>query len=121
MVRRLSSIYFRLIIPLGVTLLLAMLAAWAIAVQLLTDTINRRLDVQLDHATAMLADGEFPFSLELIRGVAIPEAHHDLISQEQLGKSAAAQLKAPLIAELNHLCQHEVAGLRSHPPTDYRS
>ncbi len=65
-VRRLSSIYFRLVIPLGITLLLAMLAAWAIAVQLLTDTINRRLDVQLDHATAILADGEFPFSLELI-------------------------------------------------------
>ena len=64
--RRLSSIYFRLIIPLGLTLLLAMLAAWAIAAQLLTDTINRRLDDQLDHATAILAEGEFPFSPDLI-------------------------------------------------------
>ena len=61
-----GSIYFRLILPLGVTILVAMLAAWAIAVQLLTDSFDRRLDDQLDHATAILADGEFPFSADLI-------------------------------------------------------
>ncbi len=44
-----------------------MLASWAIAVHLLTNTIDRRLDDQLDHATAILAEGEFPFSPELIR------------------------------------------------------
>jgi len=65
-VRRFSSIYFRLIVPLGITLLVAMLAAWAIAVQLLTETINQRLDDQLDNATAILAEGEFPFSPDLI-------------------------------------------------------
>ncbi len=43
-----------------------MLASWAIAVHLLTNTIDRRLDDQLDHATAILAEGEFPFSPELI-------------------------------------------------------
>lgn len=64
--KRRSSIYLRLIMPLGLTLLIAMLAAWAIAVKLLTDTIDRRLDDQLDHATTMLADGEFPFSPDLI-------------------------------------------------------
>ena len=68
-VGRLSSIYFRLIIPLSMTLLLAMLAAWAIAVQVLTNTIDRRLDEQLTHATAILADGEFPFSPDLISRV----------------------------------------------------
>lgn len=67
--KRLGSIYFRLIIPLGVTLLLAMLAAWVIAVQVLTSTIDRRLDDQLEHATAILADGEFPFSPDLISRV----------------------------------------------------
>lgn len=64
--KRQGSIYVRLIIPLGLTLLIAMIAAWAIAVKLLTDTIDRRLDDQLDHATAMLAQGEFPFSPDLI-------------------------------------------------------
>jgi signal transduction histidine kinase len=67
--RQQGSIFFRLIIPLGVTLLFAMLAAWVIAVQLLTNAIDRRLDDQLDHATAVLADGPFPFSLELIRRI----------------------------------------------------
>jgi len=65
-VKRPGSIYVRLIMPLGLTLLVAMIAAWAIAVHLLTDTIDRRLDDQLNHATAMLADGEFPFSPDLI-------------------------------------------------------
>jgi signal transduction histidine kinase len=65
-VKRPGSIYVRLIMPLGLTLLVAMIAAWAIAVHLLTNTIDRRLDDQLNHATAMLADGEFPFSPDLI-------------------------------------------------------
>jgi len=64
--KRPSSIYRRLIVPLGLTLLAAMLASWAIAVQLLTNTIDSRLDDQLDHATAILAQGEFPFSPDLI-------------------------------------------------------
>jgi signal transduction histidine kinase len=65
-VNRRDNIYLRLIIPLGLTLLVAMLAAWAIAVKLLTDTIDRRLDDQLGHATEILAQGEFPFSQDLI-------------------------------------------------------
>ena len=64
--KRPGSIYIRLIMPLGLTLLVAMIAAWAIAVHLLTNTIDRRLDDQLNHATAILADGEFPFSPDLI-------------------------------------------------------
>ena len=65
-VRQPGSIYYRLIIPLGITLLLAMLAAWVIAVQLLTNAIDRRLDDQLERATAILADGRLPFSPDLI-------------------------------------------------------
>jgi signal transduction histidine kinase len=61
-----QNIVSRLIVPLGLTLLIAMIAVWAIAVKLLTDTIDRRLDDQLDHATEILATGEFPFSPELI-------------------------------------------------------
>lgn len=60
------GIYLRLIVPLGTALLLGMLATWAIAVKLLTDASDRRLDDQLAQATALLADGAFPFSPDLL-------------------------------------------------------
>ena len=66
MMRHPTPVYARIILPLGLTLLLGMLATWAIAVKLLTDAIDRRLDEQLDHATTMLAAGAFPFSADLI-------------------------------------------------------
>lgn len=53
-------------LPLGVTLLVAMAVAWAIALYLLTDAIDRRLDAQLENATSILAEGTFPFSPDLI-------------------------------------------------------
>ena len=62
-----NSIYLRLLLPLGVTVLVAMLVAWAIALYLLTNAIDRRLDAQLGNATAILAEGTFPFSPDLIR------------------------------------------------------
>jgi len=65
-VKQPNSIYLRLVIPLGVTLLLAMLAAWAIALHLLTTSMEQRLDEQLDNATSILARGTFPFSPDLI-------------------------------------------------------
>jgi len=60
------NVYARLILPLGLALLAAMIAVWAIAIHLLTATIERRLDNQLEHATDILAAGEFPFSMELL-------------------------------------------------------
>lgn len=53
-------------LPLGATMLVAMGVAWAIALYLLTDTIDRRLDAQLENATSILAEGNFPFSPDLI-------------------------------------------------------
>ena len=64
--KRLNSIYLRLLLPLGGTLLVAMVAAWAIALYLLTNTIDRRLDATLENATSILAEGTFPFSPDLI-------------------------------------------------------
>ena len=61
-----GNVYLRLIVPLGIAFLVAMFTTWVIAVQLLTNTIDRRLDDQLDHATSILAGGEFPFSPDLI-------------------------------------------------------
>ena len=43
-----------------------MVAAWAIALYLLTNTIDRRLDATLENATSILAEGTFPFSPDLI-------------------------------------------------------
>jgi len=100
-----GSLFLRLIIPLGVTLLVAMFAAWAIAVQLLTDTIDRRLDDQLDHATAILADGEFPFSLDLIRRLdRLIEARIALL--DEAGGVQIATLAAPERGPLAELAQH---------------
>jgi signal transduction histidine kinase len=65
-VARPGSIYYRLIVPFGLTIIVAMLAAWAIAVYLTSRVFEQRVDDQLDHATAILAQGEFPFSSELI-------------------------------------------------------
>ncbi len=48
------------------TLLIAMVVAWAIALYLLTSAIDRRLDAQLENATSILAEGAFPFSPDLI-------------------------------------------------------
>lgn len=62
-----SSLYFRLVVPLGVTLLVAMLAAWAIGVHLLGSTFNSQLDERLKRATEILAEGEFPFSVDLLK------------------------------------------------------
>ena len=61
-----NSIYLRLMLPLGVTLLVGMGVAWSIALYLLTDVIDRRLDAQLENATSILAEGTFPFSPDLI-------------------------------------------------------
>jgi len=92
--KRRGSIYVRLIIPLGATLLIAMLAAWGIAVQLLTHSFDRRLDDQLDHATAILAAGEFPFSSELIGRIdRLIEARIALLDEAgnvKLGTTSAA-------------------------------
>jgi signal transduction histidine kinase len=91
--KRRGSIYVRLIIPLGVTLLFAMLAAWAIAVQLLTNSFDRRLDDQLDHATAILADGEFPFSPDLIdRLDRLLEARIALLDENGIVKLGSSSL-----------------------------
>lgn len=53
-------------LPLGGTLLIAMAVSWAIALQLLTQAIDQRLDAQLHNATSILAEGAFPFSPDLI-------------------------------------------------------
>ncbi|MBT8098350.1 MAG: HAMP domain-containing protein, partial [Gammaproteobacteria bacterium] len=64
--RSTNSLYLRLLIPLTGGLLLAMLLAWAIALKVLATAIEVQLDDRLATATATLADGTLPFSVELI-------------------------------------------------------
>ena len=52
--RQPNSLYWRLLLPLGGALLLAMLAAWAIALKLLTTVIDQQLDAKLSNATALV-------------------------------------------------------------------
>jgi signal transduction histidine kinase len=80
--RRSHSIYLRLLIPLGAALLVAMFVAWSIALYLLTSTIDRRLDAKLENATAILAEGTFPFSADLIARLdRMIEAHIILVDE----------------------------------------
>jgi len=55
------------LLPLGGALLLAMAAAWAIAMTLLTNVMEEQLDAKLKNATETLADASLPFTPELIR------------------------------------------------------
>ena len=64
--QQLNSLYLRLLLPLGGTALVAMAIAWAIALGQLTRAIEARLDAQLRNATAILAEGTFPFSEDLV-------------------------------------------------------
>ena len=66
-IRQPNSLYLRLLLPLGAALLLAMVAAWAIALTLLTNVMNAQLDAKLTNATETLADASLPFTPELMQ------------------------------------------------------
>jgi len=65
--RQPNSLYMRFLLPLGGALLIAMAAAWAIALILLTNVMDDQLDAKLENAVATLADGVFPFTPDLIQ------------------------------------------------------
>lgn len=64
------SLYWRLALPLLGPLLLAMLAAWAIGVSVVTDTLARRVEGQCRNAAAVLATWGLPYTPELLQRVA---------------------------------------------------
>lgn len=61
-----GSLYLRLVAPLGVTLLAAMVLAFVIALTWMSNAINARLDARLANAVSVLAAGNFPLSEELL-------------------------------------------------------
>lgn len=56
-------------LPFGGALLLAMVAAWAIALSLLTNVIDEQLEARLENTTATLAEGVFPLTPDLVERV----------------------------------------------------
>ena len=65
-----SSLYLRLVLTLLGPLLLAMTAAWAIGVGVITNALERRLEVQLRNAASVLSTGELPYTADLLRRLA---------------------------------------------------
>jgi signal transduction histidine kinase len=69
-VRYRPSLYLRLILTLLGPLLVAMAAAWAIGVGIVTDALEQRLEGQLRNAASVLASGGLPYTPELLRRLA---------------------------------------------------
>lgn len=61
-----NTLYPRLFFPYTITLVLAMLLAWWVAINLLTNTLERRLEAQLAHAADVLASGNLPLTPALL-------------------------------------------------------
>lgn len=66
MVQPINTLYPRLFLPYALTLILATLLAWWVAITLLTNTLERRLEEQLGHAAEVLAGGNLPLTPELL-------------------------------------------------------
>jgi len=65
------SLYWRLTAALLGPLLLAMLAAWAIGVGIVTRTLEQRVEGQCRNAASVLATWNLPYTPELLRRVAL--------------------------------------------------
>ena len=77
------SLYRRLILTLLGPLLLAMAAAWAIGVGIVTNALEQRLEGQLRNAAAVLATGGLPYTPELLRRLAsLQQADFVLLDRE---------------------------------------
>jgi signal transduction histidine kinase len=69
-VRYRPSLYLRLILTLLGPLLIAMAAAWAIGVGIVTNALEQRLEGQLRNAATVLATGGIPYTPEVLRRLA---------------------------------------------------
>ncbi len=81
------SLYLRLILTLLGPLLLAMAAAWAIGVGIVTKTLEQRLEGQLRNAATVLATGGLPYTPELLRRLASLQ-QSDFVLLDRAGRVA---------------------------------
>ena len=81
------SLYLRLILSLLGPLLLAMAAAWAIGVGIVTNALEQRLEGQLRNAATVLATGGIPYTAEVLRRLASVQ-QSDFVLVDQAGRVA---------------------------------
>jgi len=61
-----NRIYRRLFIPYVIVLLLSLGGAWLATTQFFSETLEKRLQLQLIHSTELLANGTFPYTDTLV-------------------------------------------------------
>ncbi len=83
------SLYLRLILTLLGPLLLAMAAAWAIGVGIVTNALEQRLEGQLRNAATVLATSGIPYTPEVLRRLASVQ-QSDFVLVDQAGRVAVA-------------------------------
>jgi len=99
-----SSLYLRLVLILVGPLLLAMTAAWAIGVGVITNALERRLEVQLRNAASVLSTGELPYTADLLRRLAALQ-QSDFILLDDAGAVALATSSEVAAAVTESLAQ----------------
>jgi signal transduction histidine kinase len=82
-------LYVRLILALLGPLLLAMAAAWAIGVGIVTRTLEQRVEGQLRNAVAVLAGGGLPMTPDLLKRLASLQ-QSDLVLLDRHGRVSIA-------------------------------
>jgi signal transduction histidine kinase len=65
-----GKIYLRLFVPFVIILVCALGGAWLVASHLFADTLEKRLQNQLDHTVELMASGTFPYTPSLLQRLA---------------------------------------------------
>jgi signal transduction histidine kinase len=97
-----SSLYWRLTIALLGPLLLAMLAAWAIGVGIVTQALEQRVERQSRNAATVLAAWGLPYTPELLRRLAsLQQADFALLDRDgRIALSTSSEIGVALDASL---------------------
>ncbi len=124
------SLYLRLILTLLGPLLIAMAAAWAIGVGIVTNALEQRLEGQLRNAATVLATGGIPYTPEVLRRLAsVQQSDFVLIDHAgrvavttsgKVGDAIAASLaeRLPLLATETRRIETPVQSIAVYQPID---
>jgi len=129
-VRYRLSLYLRLILTLLGPLLIAMAAAWAIGVGIVTNALEQRLEGQLRNAATVLATGGIPYTPEVLRRLAsVQQSDFVLIdhagrvavtTSNKVGDAIAASLaeRLPLLGAETRRIDVPVQSIAVYQPID---
>ena len=124
------SLYLRLILTLLGPLLIAMAAAWAIGVGIVTNALEQRLEGQLRNAATVLATGGIPYTAEVLRRLAsVQQSDFVLVDHSgrvavttsgKVGDAIAASLaeRLPLLAAETRRIDAPVQSIAVYQPID---